>query len=42
MVDVQGGGAVVVQRMEAHQLSVGRFVERIVPQQRLRVADGLA
>ncbi len=41
VVSVQRRGAVVVQRVEAHQLGVGRFVERIVAQQRLRVADGL-
>ena len=41
MVRVEGSGAVVVQRVKAHQLGVDRFVERIVPQQRLRVADGL-
>jgi len=41
MVGVQRGGPVIVQSIKAHQLRVGRFMERIVAQQRLGMVDGL-
>ena len=39
MIDPQCAGAVVVQRQQAHQIAIGRLVDRVVLEQVLRVAN---
>ena len=40
MIDTQRGRPIAVQGVEAHQLAIGRLVERVIAQQALGVRDG--
>ena len=40
VVGAQGPGTVAAEGVQAHQVAVGRLVQRIVPQQPLGVANG--
>jgi hypothetical protein len=42
VVDAQGAGSVATGVVQPHQQSVGRLVERVVPEEPLGVGDGLA
>ena len=42
VIDAQRGGAVAVDRVQAHEVAVGGFMQGVVVQQALRVADGAA
>ena len=40
VIDAQRGGPVAVDRVETHEMAVGRFMQGIVAQQALRIGDG--